>query len=378
MTSRLRTALRRYVRQVALTLSPGTVRGELTAIDSFISFLEERHPEVKKLSMLQRNPHVEGWLQRLASRDPPYAPATRNRTISCVARFLRTIAESGSPDVPPDGLINSKDLPRCDKHLPRALSPEVDLRLLEALRKDGDVRARGLLLARLMGLRIGELRRLELDCLIEGMPGPVVRVPLGKLHQDRVVPVDDEVVRLIKEIQAARPRRRSTWDARSRRMVNFLLPDRRGRPISRTMWRKKLLAVVATAGITEHIWPHRLRHTYATVLLGSGVSLPALMKLLGHKSILMTMRYVQLTAQEVQRQYLLASQKAKERYAQLPARPKGAPPITDDSLDSLVDQLVARLDAVRREQSCQARRKRLARLLEQCQKLRERLRSALA
>jgi integrase len=350
----------------------------MNGIDSFISYLEERHPEVKKFSTLRRNPHVEGWLQRLASRDPPYAPATRNHTIRCVARFLKAIVESAPHDAPPGGLINAKDLPRCDRHLPRALSPETDLRLLEALRKDQEVRAKGLLLARLMGLRIGELMRLELDCLIEGMPGPVVRVPLGKLHQDRVVPVDDEVVRLIKEIRAARPRRRPTWDDRSRRMVNLLLPNRRGRPIGKSMWRRKLLAVAATAGITEHIWPHRLRHTYATVLLGSGVSLPVLMKLLGHKSFLMTMRYVQLTAQEVQRQYLLASQKAKERYAQLSARPKGAPPITDDSLDSLVDQLVARLDAVRREQSCQARRKRLARLLEQCQKLRERLRSALA
>jgi hypothetical protein len=47
------------------------------------------------------------------------------------------------------------------------------------------------------------------------------------------------------------------------------------------------------AGCAAHVTPHRLRHSFATEMLRLGVSLPALMQLLGHKDIRMTLRYVQ-------------------------------------------------------------------------------------
>ncbi len=50
---------------------------------------------------------------------------------------------------------------------------------------------------------------------------------------------------------------------------------------------------------------HR-RHTYATEMLRLGVSLPALMQMLGHKDIRMTLRYVQITQEDLQRQFYYA------------------------------------------------------------------------
>jgi site-specific recombinase XerD len=49
--------------------------------------------------------------------------------------------------------------------------------------------------------------------------------------------------------------------------------------------------------------PHRFRHTFARDMLCDGLSLPALMHLMGHSKIQTTMVYVQLTAEEVYRQY---------------------------------------------------------------------------
>ena len=49
--------------------------------------------------------------------------------------------------------------------------------------------------------------------------------------------------------------------------------------------------------------PHRFRHTFARDMLCNGISLPALMQLMGHSKIQTTMVYVQLTAEEVYRQY---------------------------------------------------------------------------
>ena len=52
--------------------------------------------------------------------------------------------------------------------------------------------------------------------------------------------------------------------------------------------------------------PHRFRHTFATDMIRAGVSLPALMQLMGHAQIDTTMVYVQLTSQDVYQQYARA------------------------------------------------------------------------
>jgi len=54
--------------------------------------------------------------------------------------------------------------------------------------------------------------------------------------------------------------------------------------------------------------PHRLRHTFGADMVRAGISLPALMKLMGHSQIHTTMRYVELSAQDVWREYAKAVQ----------------------------------------------------------------------
>jgi integrase len=88
--------------------------------------------------------------------------------------------------------------------------------------------------------------------------------------------------------------------------------SRRGR--SRQTWiailRKPLANAARTAVCTTSVTPHRLRHTFATTMLRLGVSLPALMQLLGHKDIHMTLLYLDVTQQDLQREFHCARQKA--------------------------------------------------------------------
>ena len=53
--------------------------------------------------------------------------------------------------------------------------------------------------------------------------------------------------------------------------------------------------------------PHRFRHTFATDLIRGGISLPALMHLMGHAQIQTTMVYVNITPQDVYQQYARAA-----------------------------------------------------------------------
>ena len=52
--------------------------------------------------------------------------------------------------------------------------------------------------------------------------------------------------------------------------------------------------------------PHRFRHTFASDMVRAGISLPALMQLMGHADIQTTLRYVQVTPQDVYREYTRA------------------------------------------------------------------------
>jgi len=55
--------------------------------------------------------------------------------------------------------------------------------------------------------------------------------------------------------------------------------------------------------------PHRFRHTFGADMVRAGISLPALMRLMGHSHIQTTMLYVQLSPQDVWREFYLALQK---------------------------------------------------------------------
>jgi integrase len=204
-------------------------------------------------------------------------------------------------------------VPRLPRALPRYLPPDADRRLTRELeRSPNRLRADALLLMRATGLRIGELVDLELDCVHE-VPGQGawLKVPLGKLDTERMVPLDDETVAIVDRIVANRSPGCPLHHPRSGRLVEFLLTHQ-GRRISVYTLRDELAYVAKAAGLGV-ITPHQLRHTYATALVNAGVSLQVLMQLLGHSTAEMSLRYGRLFDATVRADYERALVLAKER-----------------------------------------------------------------
>src|SRR5699024_10076363 len=107
--------------------------------------------------------------------------------------LLNDIAEWGWPEAPARRLVFRSDLPKLPRALPRYLPPDTDRQLTAALEACPDrLVAAALLLQRATGLRIGELVDLELDCVHE-IPGQGawLKVPLGKVATERMVPLDE-------------------------------------------------------------------------------------------------------------------------------------------------------------------------------------------
>lgn len=82
-----------------------------------------------------------------------------------------------------------------------------------------------------------------------------------------------------------------------------------------------------TRGLTPlHVVSHQLRHTYATSLVNAGMSLQALMALLGHRSPEMTIRYARLASPTLRDAYDQAIGKMRRL---LPIAPTGPAPLPD-------------------------------------------------
>jgi len=287
---------------LATTLQPNSLLSYRRAVKSFLRYLRANHPRVSSLAGLRRDPHILGWLHHLCDQDPPSSKGTRLLYLLCFRRLLNDLADGGDYIIQ-EGLIRCEDFPRLDQYLPKPLSLDDDQRLQNQLRTNDDLFSNALLLLRGTGMRIGELLNLPTDSLRHlGDRDWALHVPLGKLHTDRWVPVDDDVRRVHARLVALR--QHSGGAAHS----NLLLPLP-AKPGTRYI---ALLRAVRTAarkaGCSVRVKPHQLRHTYATSMLRAGVSLPALMHLLGHKTLDMTLRYVQVTQNDLQQQYHLARQ----------------------------------------------------------------------
>src|SRR3984893_11106516 len=117
----------------------------------------------------------------------------------------------------------------------------------------------------------------------------------------------------------------------------LLLPRPRGRYLMIRKLRAALRDVTAALGIPARIVPHQFRHTYGTEMLRAGVSFAAVMKLLGHKSPHMTLEYLEITQQDLQREFQLARSQPRH----LAPQPKPAFATRRVGLDGLIDSLLA-------------------------------------
>jgi site-specific recombinase XerD len=295
--------LETHIQTLGLPLRPNTVREYRYIGRRFFAYLRTAFPQVRSLSQLRRDPHLLSWFRALSEQHPPLRNATRFTYLIRLRRLLHNLT-ANSPSIQPD-FIRREDFPAQSRYLPRPLSPQEDQLLQRELRRTDDLTANALLLIHATGIRIGECLDLSLDCLRQLGPDRwALHVPLGKLHTERLVPADPELRQIVERILALRASAPPSYLATSQCL---LLPRGRRQTLEKAL-RSVLARTAKRAGCFTHVTPHRLRHFFATEMVRLGVSLPALMQLLGHKDVRMTLRYVQVTPQDLQREFHQARQ----------------------------------------------------------------------
>jgi integrase len=197
-----------HLQQIGLSLSPASVRAADNALRILVADLLAHEPHVTGFTDITRAA-IERFKTRLAARTvtrtgKPVSANTIRQRLGTLRTFFDRIGEWDWTDAPARTPIFSIDLPIVDDPLPRFLDDATAARLLRAASADPDPLS-GLvvhLLAR-TGLRVSELCNLTADAVVVMNDASWLRVPLGKLHNDRYVPLHPHLVQLLGDWTAA-------------------------------------------------------------------------------------------------------------------------------------------------------------------------------
>ncbi|MDQ3094380.1 MAG: tyrosine-type recombinase/integrase [Actinomycetota bacterium] len=301
------------------SLRPSTVNYIDSTLREFAGFLADTEAGVDCVADIDRG-HIEAFKLHLAARGSAKGGRLSRNSIAqrlgTLGTFFERLAEWNNDDVPSRVLVFRGDLPIRDEPLPRFLDDGAAAKLLVAARTDPDpfVRLCVELLAR-TGMRKSELLALTIDAVVQIGSSFWLRVPLGKLHNDRYIPLHPQLKQLLDD-----------WvDQRPTSLRTPFVFTRRGRRIGKGSV-DKAVASSRKAGI-GHVTPHQLRHTLATQAINRGMSLEAIAALLGHRSMRMTMVYARIADRTVADEYFAVTEKVEALYGQprqLPADSEGS------------------------------------------------------
>ena len=309
--------MRRYLEQIACILRPGSVVNTDIALRSFAGFLVETAPEVTCTVQVTRL-HIEKYKPWLAERPGQnkarVTTATLAHRLGTLRMFFVRIEEWGWDEAPARVPMFPGDLPRQDHPLPKALDDAAAAKLLRAAQADKRLLVRVTVEVLLRtGLRVGEFTSLPSDAVVQIGAAPWLHVPVGKLREDRYLPLHPHLVQLIDAYRAAHVPTEHP----------LLLPRENGTALDRHAVTRILNNVAAAAGL-QHIHPHQLRHTLATQAINRGMSLEAIAAMLGHHSMDMTLRYAKIANRTVADEYFAVTGKVDALYGQAPVLPADA------------------------------------------------------
>ena len=279
-----------YLDQIGVSLRPATVSAGEVMLRRFAGFLTTNYPEIVGLVDVERR-HIEAFKRFLptlpgSNGEPPLADTTIRMTLGTLRTFFERVSEWGYPDAPTRVLIFNGDLPTPDAPLPRFLTDPDASKLMRAAGDADPVDRLVIEMLARTGLRFGELCNLARDAVVFINSRHWLKVPVGKLHNDRYIPLHPQLVELVADHQANRDDDIDTLIVRDSETLNR-------HQITRIVTR---IAKVAGIG---HVHPHQLRHTLATQAINRGMSLEAIAAMLGHKTLRMTLVYARIADRSV-------------------------------------------------------------------------------
>ncbi|MBH1989026.1 MAG: tyrosine recombinase XerC [Myxococcaceae bacterium] len=241
--------------------------------------LAESLPEIDLPSL--NHHHVRSFLAGLR-RD--HQTASVARKLSAVRSFLKWCVKQGYLLNSPADLL---EYPKLPQSLPKSVSVEEAFALCD--NPPAQTRDRAILeLFYASGLRVSELVSLNVEDV--DLASKIVRV-MGKGRKERLVPFHERCRDSLGLVMAGLAGKTP------------LFMGQQGRRMNVRVVRRLLAGYGKSLGISGNVFPHRLRHAFATHLLENGADLRAIQEMLGHASISTTQRYTEVNLDYLMKVY---------------------------------------------------------------------------
>lgn len=269
-------------------LSPYTIKWHKAIFRSF-----HNYSSVHSIDELTR-PVIENWI-RWGRTERNWSPKTVRSSLMSLSVFLNWCVKEGLIDVNP-----AKDIkkPRLPKKIPKHLTIPQAEQLLQwaqaypyhyAFEKNRAVAILAMFIY--SGVRYQELINLKLSDV--DLTYKTIRVISGKGDKDRLIPLSNNLegylIPYLKERENINPYS----------LYFFVSKKIRGKMSDNVI--KRLFAKLELK-TKQHIYPHMLRHTFATLMLEGGCDIFSLSKMMGHSDIKTTSIYLTATVQHLQLQ----------------------------------------------------------------------------
>ena len=265
------------------------------ALEKFAVWMDENHAGLEPGLLMKE--HIRAYLREQRARRK-LAPASMKVIVVALRHFFGHLKREG---IIGHDLSAALDLPKLDRLLPEMLSEaEID-RLLTTPLPDTPIGLRDRALIEVLyasGLRASEITGLRLESFLR--EDKLLRV-IGKGNRERVVPVGEKA---IAALDAWLTRGRPQW-VKGRTGGEVFLGMHGRRLTAARLW-QIVNGAAKLAGIQKRIWPHLLRHSFATHLLSHGADLRAIQEMLGHASLATTQVYThvdQARLKQIHRQF---------------------------------------------------------------------------
>ena len=235
-----------------------------------------------------------------------YVATTVARKVAAARSFFGFLVSEGTIKTNPTENMSS---PSVGKALPRPIPINQVRLLLEQPAKLSTAEAKRdkamLELLYASGMRVSELVALNLGD-VNTEADYFVRC-FGKGRKERIIPLYQQIAMTVKKyVDEDRPKL-----AHGKKETALFL-NARGERLTRQGFWQKLKEYAKTAGLSDKISPHTLRHSFATHMLSGGADLRSVQELLGHVNISTTQVYTHLTTEHVRRTYDKSHPRAKD------------------------------------------------------------------
>ena len=276
--------------------SPHTLKSYSRDLDSLIAYCEQQ----KIMQWADINDqHIRTLISKRHRQG--LGGTSLQRMLSSFRSFFKFLLIENAVKNNPAANIQA---PKSSRKLPSTLDVDSIVRLIEIKGDEVEtVRDRAILeLFYSSGLRLSELSSLDIESgknIVSGM----IRVK-GKGDKERDLPVGEKACSAVKE-----------WLQRRAELANeneqALFVGKQGKRIHNSVIQKRLKYWAQKQGIDMNVFPHMLRHSFASHMLESSGDLRAVQELLGHADISTTQIYTHLDFQHLAKVYDAAHPRAK-------------------------------------------------------------------